>query len=235
LAMSFELTTMLAVGLVAVAACPGGTTSNVVVHMGKGDTALSITLTATATLVTLFTLPLWVNYSLGAFGEAATTVEMPVLTTALQLGIFTILPVFLGMFSRGRWPGLIEHEPKISKLSTLALVAAFVAASIMDETSLESASALFVPCAIYVLIALVVGYGVPRISGLDKKTSSPVAVETTLKNILLSLFVATNTLNAIEAGYASGIIGTLMMPIAIGLMVAYRMSEKREARLSEAS
>jgi len=234
LSMSFELATMLAVGLVAVAACPGGTMSNILVHMGKGDTALSITLTATATLVTLFTLPMWVIAALSTFGESVSTVEIPVLKTGLQLGMFTILPVIIGMFARLRWPVLIDAEPKISKLSTAAMVVAFIAVSLMDENdTLSSATALFVPATIYVVVALVLGYGIPRISGLDRRVSSTVAVETSLKNILLSMFVATNTLNSVEAAYASVVIGTLMLPVAIGVMVAFNMSAKREARMAD--
>jgi len=229
LAISFELSAMLALGLVAVAACPAGTTSNIVVHMGRGDTALSITLTATATLVTLFTLPLWIDYSMSVLGGTETAVQMPILSTALQLGSFTFLPVTLGMFARSRWPVLISHEPKISKISTVAMIIAFVMATVMDEDStLSSATALFIPATLYLVIVVAIGYGIPRASGLDRKTSSTIAVGATLKNILLSMFIATNTLNAIEAAYASAVVGTLMLPLAIAIMTVYNFAEKRE-------
>jgi len=77
------------------------------------------------------------------------------------------------------------------------------------------------------------GYGIPRISGLDRRVSSTVAVETSLKNILLSMFVATNTLNSIDAAYASAVVGTLMLPVAIAVMVAFNMSAKREAPMAD--
>jgi len=232
LAISFELSAMLALGLVAVAACPGGTMSNIVVHMGKGDTALSITLTATATLVTLFTLPLWINYSMSVLDGAETAVQMPILSTVLQLGSFTFLPVTLGMFVRSRWPVLISHEPKISKISAVAMIIAFLTAAVMDEDStLSSATALFIPATLYLIIAVAAGYGIPRALGLDRKTSSTIAVETTLKNILLSMFIATNTLNAIDAAYASAVVGTLMLPLAIAIMTMNNFAENRETRL----
>lgn len=169
LAINFELSAMLALGLVAVAACPAGTTSNIVVHMGRGDTALSITLTATATLVTLFTLPLWINYSMSVLGGTETAVQMPILSTALQLGSFTFLPVTLGMFARSRWPVLIPHELKISKISTVAMIIAFVMATVMDEDStLSSATALFIPATLYLVIVVAIGYDIPRASALSQ-------------------------------------------------------------------
>jgi len=229
LAYSFDLPTMIAVGLVAVAACPGGTTSNVIVHMGKGDTALSITLTATATAVTLFTLPLWVSYTLAFFGGSDTAVDMPILRTAAQLALFTVVPVGLGMFARSRKPSLVEREPIISKISTIAMVLAFVAAGIVEgEKTLGSAGAVVIPSVLFVLAALVLGYGVPRLSGISNKDSSTIAVETCLKNVLLSLFLATNSLNSLEAAYGSAVVMVVMMPVAVGIMVAYRYSNKRE-------
>jgi len=234
LAYSFELSAMIAVGLVAVAACPGGTTSNVVVHMGKGDTALSITLTATATAVTLFTLPLWVNYTLGIFGGAETTVEMPIIKTAAQLALFTVFPVGLGMFARSRKPSLVEREPIISKVSTVAMITAFIGAGIADSgNTLANAGVVVIPSALLVLAALVLGYGVPRLSGISKKDSATIAVETCLKNILLSLFLATNALKELDAAYASAVVGMIMMPVAVGIMVAYNISNKRAAQAGE--
>jgi BASS family bile acid:Na+ symporter len=97
LAHAFALDPLLAAGLVIIAACPGGVMSNMFVHLGRADTALSITLTATATAVTLFTIPLWVRAVLASFGEAGANIEMPVIETALYLGGFTILPVAVGM------------------------------------------------------------------------------------------------------------------------------------------
>jgi bile acid:Na+ symporter, BASS family len=67
----------------------------------------------------------------------------------------------------------------------------------------------FVPATLYLVIVVAIGYGIPRASGLDRKTSSTIAVGATLKNILLSMFIATNTLNAIEAAYASALVGML--------------------------
>jgi BASS family bile acid:Na+ symporter len=76
----------------------------VLCHLGKADTALSITLTATATAITLFTIPLWVGAGLASAGATKSQLEMPVLDIALSLAGFTILPVAIGMVMRPTWP-----------------------------------------------------------------------------------------------------------------------------------
>jgi len=228
LAGAFGLSAMLAVGLVAVAACPGGTTSNMVVHMGKGDTALSITITATATMVTLFTLPLWTKLALDYFGGGdGLVIDMPVLQTALQIALFTVVPVALGMLLRLKMPSLVAREPMISKLSTATMLIAFFGAAFVDNDNLLGNSVVMIfPALLFVLSAMCIGYGVPRVLGVNQKDSVTIAVETCLKNILLSMFLATTALKDMEAALASVVVGLVMMPIAIGIMVVYRLSSK---------
>ena len=229
LAYSFELSAMLAVGLVAVAACPSGTTSNVIVHMGKGDTALSISLTAIATLITLFTLPLWVNFTLAEFADQTTFIEMPVLKTAAQLALFTLLPVVLGMTARRHKPNWVKAEPVLSKVSTVAMIAAFVGAGIADSGNmLQEASSIVVPAILLLAAAVTIGLLLPKSLGINTKDSVTIAVESSLKNILLSFFIATNALKVTEVAYASAIIGVIMIPVAIVIMVIYRQTNKQQ-------
>ena len=235
LAIGFDLSLMLAVGLVAVAATPGGTTSNMIVHMGKGDTALSITLTALATITTLITLPLWVNFVIQNLGGGTTEIEMPIIKTAAQLSLFTVLPLVFGMIAREKLPRLIKHEPLLSKVSTLAMIAAFLAAGLVDSNDVvEQASVIIVPCIILLLLAVILGFFVPKLLGVNTKHSATIAVETCLKNILLSLFIATNSLQIVEVAYASAIVGMIMMPMAAFIMVAYRISLRMQFNNQEA-
>jgi len=76
------------------------------------------------------------------------------------------------------------------------------------------------------LSAMCIGYGVPRVLGVNQKDSVTIAVETCLKNILLSMFLATTALNDMDAALASVVVGLVMMPVAIGIMVVYRLSNK---------
>ncbi len=233
LAHLFNLPIMLAVGLISASACPGGTTSNIVVHMGKGDTALSITLTAVATLATLFTLPFWVNYALKSFGGTETIVQMPILKTAFQLGLFTVLPVIIGMIVRKRWPTWIEWEGKISKASVSAMILAFVILAILDEgNTLNSAEMVIIPVILLLISGVLIGFGLPALAGNDRRQSTTVAVEICIKNTLLAIFLATNSLKNIDATVAPALYLGLMLPVAIGVMAFYNWTSKQTVKNS---
>lgn len=233
LAYLFQLPLLMAAGLVAVAACPGGTFSNVVVHVGKGDTALSITLTATATLATLLTLPLWINFSLTFFGGDGVSVDMPILDTAFQLGAFTILPVLIGMFARSIRPQWLRFEPRITKISVATMLVTMIVMGLTNEdSSLDQTTQLIAPTFILIFVAAIVGFIVPFLAGVNKRDSATIAVETCLKNILLSLFIATNTLKDIDAAIASGVAGIVILPMAMLVMLLFNLSNRDRSSLA---
>ncbi len=227
LASCFTLQTMVAVGFVALAACPGGTLSNLVVHLGKGHTALSITLTVTATMATLLSLPLWINYALRFFGGTETTVEIPLLRTAIELGMFTLAPVMIGLFARSKAPDLEKIERYLSRGSALTIFLVFVAASILNEgESLSSPGEVLLPCVLLTVIAVLLGFGIPRILGINAMDSATTAVEICLKNVILALFVVTNSLHDMDAAQASVVYMAGMVPAAIAIMIVYNYFKK---------
>ncbi len=228
LGLFFDLSTMLAVGLIAAAATPGGTTSNLVVHLGKGDTALSISITALATALTLFTLPLWVGFGLEYFGSDAIKVELPIVKTAAQIGLFTVVPVAIGMWLRGNKPKSVNYEPMLTKLSTLSMVASFVMVILSDaQNNLDGAMGVALPSTLLVFTAMFVGFYIPKAFGVNAKDCATISVETCLKNMLLSLFVATNSLQSIEATYPSVVVITIMIPLAALIMLLYNLTHKQ--------
>jgi len=233
LAYAFNLPLMMAVGLVALAACPGGTTSNVVAHIGKGDTALSVTLTATATMATLVTLPLWINLSLYIFGGSGTNIEMPILQTGGQLFLFTVLPVLLGMFARSRKPALLKYEPLLTKISVVAMASCFILMAVIDEhDSFSRAGQVILPTVLLIVLAAVVGFVVPKLAGVNVKSSATIAVESCLKNILISFFLASSALSSLDAALASAVAGAIIMPVAICVMLAFNLFNKSQEKLA---
>ena len=103
----------IAMGLMLVTACPGGATSNLISHLSKGDTALSISLTAISSLLTILTIPFIINFSLlEIMGESGKTIQLPVLTAILNIVKLTALPVALGMFINHRFPNFSNNSRK---------------------------------------------------------------------------------------------------------------------------
>ncbi|MEW6269031.1 MAG: bile acid:sodium symporter [Thermodesulfobacteriota bacterium] len=232
LARGFALEPLLAAGLVVIAACPGGVMSNVLCHLGKADTALSITLTALATTVTLLTIPLWVRASVAGMVDAGPSVEMPLLETALDLGAFTVLPVALGMVVRPWWPALAAREAWLTRASTAAIIVALTIEALRSEDPPVAAlAASWTPSLVLLAIAFALGVGVPLALGLAWRDAATIAVELCIKNSVLGLFVATESLGSLDAAVPTAVFMTFQMPAALGALALYHLAERR--RLQE--
>ena len=97
LASIFPLDPELAVGLMILTACPGGSTSNMVTYLVKGNIALSITLTAISSLITVFTIPFVVNFSMTHFMGKEVAIQLPFVKTVVQIAVITLIPITIGM------------------------------------------------------------------------------------------------------------------------------------------
>lgn len=96
LAIAFNLNPVMAVGLMILASCPGGPTSNLITQVCKGNIALSVTLTAVASLVSILTIPFILSYALEYFGSnTETTIKLPIIDTLLQIMGITVIPISL--------------------------------------------------------------------------------------------------------------------------------------------
>ncbi|MDG2074768.1 MAG: bile acid:sodium symporter, partial [Polaribacter sp.] len=101
LAVAFDLNPVMAVGLMVIATCPGGPTSNLITQVCKGNIALSVTLTAIASIVSVLTIPFVLSYALDYFGTGTNvTIDLPILDTILQIMVITVIPISIGMLIR---------------------------------------------------------------------------------------------------------------------------------------
>ena len=105
LCKGFGLPAELAVGLMLIAACPGGATSNLISHLSNGDTALSVSLTAVSSLVTTLTIPLVMGFAMSTFMDSAQAVSVPFVKTVIQLMVVSVIPIVVGMGLRSKCPG----------------------------------------------------------------------------------------------------------------------------------
>ncbi|MBW2424135.1 MAG: bile acid:sodium symporter family protein [Deltaproteobacteria bacterium] len=223
LARFFELPPLLAAGLIVVAACPGGMFSNIFVHIARGHTALSITLTATATIVTLFTMPLWVRVRSGGPVSASETIEMPVLDTALQLGMLTVLPVLLGMVTRHRWPTTLAWEKPLSRVGALAIIVTVVLETGgRPELPVEEFRLSVLPVSCLIGAAVVLGIGIPLLFRLSTRDAVTIATELVVKNGLLGMVLVSRALDY-EAVIPVLIFALAQAPVGILLLAGWRI------------
>lgn len=123
----------LSVGVMLISFCPGGATSNLISNLARADVALSITLTAIASIITVFSIPLLVNYSMEYFMGEGKYLELPVAQTMLQILAITIIPVSIGMVIRWKYPEFSIRSEKPVKIMSAVFITLIIAAVYYGE------------------------------------------------------------------------------------------------------
>ena len=136
LCKGFGLQAELAVGLMLIAACPGGATSNLISHLSNGDTALSVSLTAVSSLVTTLTIPLVMGFAMSTFMDSAQAVSVPFVKTVIQLMVVSVIPIVVGMGLRSKCPGFCAKCAKPVNIFSMVFLLLIVVAAVMQEENL---------------------------------------------------------------------------------------------------
>lgn len=217
------LSPLIAVGLIVVAACPGGTTSNVFTFLAKGNVALSILLTVIASLVTIVTLPLFTNVALDLYTtlEADAPLRLPVMRTVITLAVIVILPVAAGMIVRARRPALAASAERfVGAFGMLVLAVLIVAIVYQTRDDILSLLAQAGPAAAVLNIAgIAAGLASGYLSGIALRDALTIAIEVGIKNGTLGLLVALTLLESPEIAIPSAVYGVLMFGFGTLLVV----------------
>ena len=188
----FSLSPELAVGVMILAACPGGPTSNLMTYLAKGNVALSITLTAISSVVTVFTIPLVVNPAMRMFLGAEAALQLPFGTTVIKIAVITLIPVSLGMVLHNKAPRLAASvEPWVKWLSLFFLGLIIVGLLVKERANVAGffVQAGGVTLALMVL-AMALGYAIATLSDLDRPTATAITVEVGIQNGTLAIAIA---------------------------------------------
>lgn len=196
LALLFGLPPELAVGLMLLAASPGGATANIYSHLARGDVALNITLTAVNSVLCLVTLPLILDLSLRWFLGSGQYIPPPV-AKIIEVAAIILLPVAIGMLIRAFAPAFAARmEKPIRLLSVLVLVLLIVATVIQArEALLAYFAAIGLACLLFNLISMGVGYTAPLALKLPRRQAIAIAMEIGIHNGTLAIFIALTVLN----------------------------------------
>ncbi|MFW7380038.1 MAG: bile acid:sodium symporter family protein [Oligoflexus sp.] len=192
IALAVGLGPELAVGLVLIAACPGGPTSNLIAHLANGDSALSITLTALSSIIIIFTIPFIINAASLYFLGEGQYVSLPVLQTILQIFLVTILPVSIGMFINGKFPQLAKRcEKPVKVLSGFFLLLVIIGAILKErENILGFVAQVGVSTVCLNVGAMVFGYIVGRLFKLASQQIRTITIEVGIQNGTLGIAIA---------------------------------------------
>lgn len=221
IAWALDLSPALAVGLVIAAACPGGTTSNLIVFLARANVALSIILTVIASIITIVTLPIAGNLALGwqptALDEA---VRVPVLRTIALLVVIVLIPVGIGMTIRRRSPELATAAERIVSLIGGIVLVALIAAIIWDirgdfwEFMAQAGPSTF----LLNVGGIAIGMGLCALAGLSRTDQLTCGAELGVKNATLGLLIALTILGSTPIAIPSAVYGFLQYFTAAGLI-----------------
>ena len=222
IASNFGLSPALAVGIMIIAACPGGVTSNLITHVAKGDTALSITMTAIASFITVFTIPLIINFGLVEFMGESQEIKLPILETMGKIIGITVLPVSIGMFVRSRNPDFANRMERPSRIASTVIFLVILAAIIIKEWDRLVANFLELSGATLTLnvATMLLGFLAARIFKLNLKQSLSITIESGIQNGTLAIVIAGSILNQDAMELPAGVYSILMF-ITGGLIMAY--------------
>ena len=222
-ALSFllKLPVLLATGLILVGACPGGTASNVICYLARGNVALSISLTAVSTMLAVIMTPLltliYVDQS----------VYVPVVDMIKNLVLIVVLPVVTGVLINSYYHDRIEkiksYLPLISVLSIVYIIGVIVAKSYSQL--LELGALLFIAVVLHNALGLFFGYMIPKLMRYDETTCKTLAIEVGMQNSGLGVVLANKYFTAVAA--LPGAVFSIWHNISGSMLAGYWAREKK--------
>ena len=190
-AQLFGLPAGLAVGLVLLGASPGGTMANVLTHLARGDTALSVTMTAISSLAAAITVPLYLELASRHFDAQALVGDIAMGSIVARVFLVTVVPVSIGMALRQRWPQrVVAARPHVAT-GAAALFVLVVVGSVASEhdTVLDNLGAVLGAVLALNLSALAISFGVSKLARLGDRQATAIALELGIHNAALAIAV----------------------------------------------
>jgi len=220
LAKLFAPTPAIAVGAIILAACPGGVTSNAYSFASRADVALSVSLTAVTSFITVFSVPLVTYFALDYFFAAGTAPELPIVEMMYTLAKLTIIPVGIGMIIRQIWAErakrLIEALRMTTFIFLLALIitGSLLAIDVLRQYFLQTAT---VALSLNV-ISMAMGFGLGRLFRLNVPQSVAITYEIGVQNISLASLIMLSVLQNEEIFVVAVVYAAIMKLTALGFM-----------------
>lgn len=215
IAVVFQLPPELAVGLLLLAAAPGGATANVYSHLAHGDVALNITLTAVNSALSLLTLPFIVTFALQYFMASDQYVPPP-FRKIIEVGLIIVLPVVVGMLVRQFAPRFAAKMEKPIRMFSVLLLALLVMLAVAQswEVLVKYFAVVGFACLVFNLVSMAVGYAAPLALKLPEKQAIAIAMEIGIHNGTLAIYIALNVLNNGTMGVPAAIYSLIMFVTA---------------------
>tara|TARA_B100001564_G_scaffold328070_1_gene311569 strand:- start:626 stop:1492 length:867 start_codon:yes stop_codon:yes gene_type:complete len=203
----FDLNSSMAIGIMILSLCPGGPTSNLITQVAKGNIGLSVTLTALASLITVFTIPIILSEAITYFtGETDVVIELPIVQTMLQILLITVIPVSIGMLIRKKNEAFaLRMERPMRIASTVLFIIIFLLVMIANKDLIvEAMKEVGLATLLLNLSTMALGYMTAKVFGIKGKSQISITIESGIQNGTLAFVIATTILNNVEMGLPTG-------------------------------
>jgi BASS family bile acid:Na+ symporter len=213
LVTALRLPPLLAVGMMLLAASPGGTIANLYSHLFGGDVALNVSLTAINSVASVVTLPVIVNFSLAHFTGDSTAIGLQY-DKVLQVFAIVLLPVLAGMLIRRRSADFAARMYRPVRIFSLVVLVAVIVGAVAGQWKIlaEHAGAVGLAALLFSVCSLAVGYWVPRLGAVGRPQAIASSMEIGIHNSTLAITIALSPLllNSTEMAVPAAIYGILM-------------------------
>lgn len=215
IAKLFNLPAELGLGLLLLAASPGGITANLFSHLARGDVALNVTLTAINSLLIIFSLPIWLIIGMGYFLDAENNIPPPT-SKVFEVTVLVVVPVIIGMSVRYFKPVLAQLAEKPVRLLSALILGVLIVLAINSEWDLfvTYAPVIGLACLAFNILSLAAGYFTARFAKLAKPQATAIAFEIGVHNTTLSIFIAIQVLDMPTTAIAPAVYSIIMFVTA---------------------
>ncbi|MFF2272140.1 bile acid:sodium symporter family protein [Agromyces sp. NPDC058136] len=225
LVLLFDLPPVLAVGMMLLAASPGGTTANLYSHLFRGDVALNISLTAVNSVLAVFTLPLITNLAIAYFLPGDEGLGLQIAKT-IEVFAIVLVPVALGMLVRWWKPAFADRMDKPVRIASVVILIVVIAGAIASnlELLLANAGTLALITVLFCVLSLTVGFLVPRLLKVGRAQSVATSFEIGIHNATLAIVIAQTVIGSVEMSLPAAVYGVLMffVALAFGFLIRER-------------
>jgi len=219
LCYGFGLSPELAIGMMILAACPGGTMSNLISQLARANLALSVSLTSICTIVCVFTTPWLIHFSIQLFAMENPP-EFSLLETSIGLIVITLLPVTIGITIKHKYESFADkYEVYFRRFSLIFMILMIIGIIIKEKGILASSfQQVFGASLSLNLISITLGVAIAKLTQLNHRDAITLGIEVGIQNAAMALLIAVTFLNEPAYAITAGVYG-LTMYIGPALLV----------------
>lgn len=214
LVLLLDLPPLLGIGMLLLAASPGGTSANLFSHLFRGDVALNVTLTAINSVIAIFTLPIITNLAI-AYYDREDSVSLQ-FSKVVEVFAVVLVPVILGMLVRSSRPGFAARADKPVRIGSAVILAVLVIGILVDQRDkiADYFGDVGLATGLFCAISLIVGYVVPKVLGVTESQAIASSMEIGVHNGTLAIYIAVEVLDNTEISVPAAVYSIFMFAFA---------------------